>query len=181
VPTPAGFILDRSTSSDSGARVATPVHGSSGTSGISCASWWAGTAYFGPGTVAYTIRNYTGPERITLHIDVNAYPAGTGASVYSLSVGLQRRCPHFSYLDKNGTRYVVSARVGQSAGIGDHSQEVDATETAPDGTVFTTQTTFVSVGNALVVATETGSPGAPVSRAAVPLPAIVAGLRSAGY
>jgi len=96
-------------------------------------------------------------------------------------VGLQRRCPHFSYLDKDGVRYVVSARVGQSAGIGDHSQEVDATETAPDGTVFTTQTTFVSVGNALVVATETGSPDAPVSRAPVPLPAIVAGLRSAGY
>jgi hypothetical protein len=181
VPTPAGFILDRSASSDSGAREATPVHGSSGTSGISCASWWSGTGYFGPGTVAYTIRNYTGPERITLQIDVNAYPAGTGASVYAMSVGLQRRCLHFSYLDKDGVRYVVSARIGPSAGIGDHSQEVDATETAPEGAVFTTQTTFVSVGDALVVANETGSPDAPVSRAAVPLTAIVDGLRSAGY
>ena len=74
VPTPAGFTLDRSTSSDSGTREATPVPGSSGTSGISCASWWSGTAYFGPGTVGYTIRNYTGHDQITLHIDVNLYP-----------------------------------------------------------------------------------------------------------
>ena len=181
VPTPAGFSLDRSSSSDSGGKVATPVPGSSGTSGISCASWWAGTGYFGPGTVAYTTRNYTGPKQVTLHIGINVYPSGTGAGVYTMSVQLQRRCLHFSYLDKDGVRYAVSARLGPSAGAGDHSQEVDATETAPDGTIFTTQTTYVDVGDALVAATETGSADATVSRATVPLAAIVAGLRSAGY
>jgi hypothetical protein len=181
VPTPTGFTLDRSTSSDSGTREATPVPGPSGTSGISCASWWSGTAYYGPGTVGYTTRNYTGPDRITLSIGVNIYPPGTGASVYAMAVALQRRCLHFSYLDKDGVRYAVSARIRPSAGIGDHSQEADATETAPDGTVFTTQTTFVDVGDALVSVTETGPASAPVNRAALPLAAIVAGLRSAGY
>jgi hypothetical protein len=181
VPTPTGFTLDRSASSDSGTREATPVPGPSGTSSISCASWWSGTAYFGPGTVGYTVRNYTSPGQITLHIDVNIYPAGTGASVYAMSAGLQRRCLHFSYLDKDGVRYVVSARIGPSAGIGDHSQEVDATETAPDGTVFATEATFINVGDTLVSVTETGPVSAPVNRAALPLTAIAAALRSAGY
>ncbi len=58
-------------------------------------------------------------------------------------------------------RYVVSARIGPSAGTGDHSLEVDATETAPNGPAFTTQTTFGDVGDALLVATETGPAGAP--------------------
>jgi hypothetical protein len=129
----------------------------------------------------YTIRNYTGPDQITLHIDVSIYPAGTGAGVYATSVALQRRCRHFSYLDKDGLPYVVSATVGPSAGIGDHSQEADAIETASDGTVFTTRTTFIGVGDALVVATGTGFPGAPVNRAGLPLAAIAAALRSAGY
>lgn len=77
--------------------------------------------------------------------------------------------------------YVVSVRVGPSAGIGDKSQEVEATEAAPDGTVFTTQSTLVDVGDATVAVTETGPVGAPVNRAALPLAAIVAALRSAGY
>jgi hypothetical protein len=29
-----------------------------------------------------------------------------------MSVALQRRCLHFSYLDKDGVRYVASARIG---------------------------------------------------------------------
>jgi hypothetical protein len=181
VHAPTGFTLDRSASSDSGARENIPVPGASSTSDISCASWWSGTAYFGPGAVGYTIRNYTGPDRITLNIEVAVYPAGTGARVYDMSVALQRRCRHFGYLDRDGLRYVVSATVGASAGIGDHSQEVNATETAPDGAVFTTRSTFIDVGDALVAATETGSPGAPLNRAALPLTTITAALRSAGY
>ena len=181
VPTPAGFTLNRSASSDSGTRPATPVRGASNTNGISCASWWSGKGYFGPGTVGYTIRSYAGPSHLTLHIGVNIYPAGTGAGMYTMSVALQGRCRDFSYVDKNGVRYAVSATVGPSAGIGDHSQEVDATETAPSGTVFITQTTYVDVGDVLVVATETGAASAPVNRAPLPLAAIAAALRSAGY
>jgi hypothetical protein len=181
VPTPAGFTLDRSTSSDSGTHQLTPVPGASDTSGISCASWWSGAGYFGPGTVTYTALNYVGPDGITLHVTVNVYPAGTGAGMYESSVALQRRCRNFSYLDKDGVRYTVTATVGSSAGIGDRSAQVDATEVAPGGAVYTTQVTYVDVGDALLAATETGAASAPVNRAALPLAAIAAGLRSAGY
>lgn len=94
---------------------------------------------------------------------------------------MQRRCRRLSYEDKDGLRYLVNATVGPSAGIGDRSQEVDATETAPDGALFTTQTTFIGVGDALIAVTETGATGAPVSRASLPLARIAAALRSAGY
>lgn len=181
VPTPAGFTLDRSTSYDSGTQKAIPVPGSPTTSGIGCASWWSGHAYYGPGTVGYTVRNYTGPGKITVQIGVNIYPAGTGARDYAASVALRNRCRHFTYLDKDGLRYVVSATIMPSAGIGDQSLEFDATETAPDGAVFITQTTLIEVGDAMVAATETGSANAAVSRAALHLAAIAAALRSAGY
>jgi hypothetical protein len=116
-----------------------------------------------------------------LQIGVNLYPAGKGAGNYATSVALLRRCTHFTYRDKDGLRYVVRATTRATAGIGDHSLAFNATETAPDGTVFITQTTFVDVGDAMVMATETGSAAAPVSRAALPLAAIAAALRSAGY
>lgn len=181
VPTPQGFTLDRAASSDSGTRRATPIPGASTTSGISCASWFEGTAYWGPGTVAYTIRNYAGPDQMTLSIGVNIYPAGTGAKEYALSAALERRCLHFSYQDKDGLRYTVDAKLGSATGIGDKSQEFDAADTAPDGARFTTQVTFIQVGDAMVSATETGATSAPVSRDALPLAAIVDALRSAGY
>lgn len=53
--------------------------------------------------------------------------------------------------------------------------------TAPDGAVFTSQTTYIIVGDAVATVTETGPAGAPVKRAVLPLAAIVAALRSAGY
>ena len=180
VPTPQGFTIDRAASSDSGTRRATPMPGASSTSGISCASWFEGTAYWGPGTVAYTIRNYTGPGQVSLDIGVNIYPTGTGAKAYNLGAALERRCLHFSYQDKNGLRYSVDAKLPASR-IGDQSQEFDGTDTAPDGARFTTQVTFIQVGDAMVSVTETGAASAPVSRAAVPLTAIVDALRSAGY
>ena len=180
VRTPTGFTLDRSTSYDSGTREAIPVPGSPTTNGISCASWFSGHAYYGPGTVGYTVRNYTGPDRISLQIGVNLYPAGKGAGNYATSVALLRRCTHFTYLDKDGLRYVVRATTRPTR-IGDHSLAFNATETAPDGTVFITQTTFIDVGDAMVMATETGSANAPVSRAPLPLVPIAAALRAAGY
>jgi hypothetical protein len=181
IPTPAGFTFDLSTSYNSGMQEAVPVPGPSEASAVDCASWWAGKGYFGPGTIGYAVKDYTGPSQVTLHFDVNLYPAGTGAGVFDTSVAIQRRCRRFSYQDKDGLRYLVNAAIGPSAGIGDRSLEVNATETAADGAVFTTQTTLIEVGDALVFATETGSVGAPVNRAALSLAAIVASLRSAGY
>lgn len=180
VPTPAGFTLNRSTSRDSGTQEATPIPGATDVTGISCASWWAGKAYIGPGTVSYTVRNYTGPRRVTLQILVNVYPPGKGAGVFALIVAFQHGCSHFSYQDQDGVRYVVNQKDGPSPGIGDQSQAVDATETAPSGAVFTTQYTFIEAGDALVTATETGAANVPVDRAALPLAKIVAALRAAG-
>jgi hypothetical protein len=179
IPTPAGFTLDASTSSNSGSRVATLIPGPSA-SAVGCASWWAGHGYFGPGTVGYAVKNYTGSDQVELHLEVNLYPSGAGPQVFDASVAIQRRCRHFSYLDTDGLRYVVNATVGPSAGIGDHSQEIDATETSPTGTVWRTQTTFVQVGDGFVIATETGPVGAPLDRAALPLARIASSLRSAG-
>jgi hypothetical protein len=181
VPTPQGFTLDRAASSDSGTRQATPIPGASSTSGISCASWFEGTSYWGPGTVAYTIRNYTGPDQVSLDVGVNIYPAGTGARAYAQSAALERRCLHFSYQDKDGLRYTVDAKLGPSARVGDQSQEFDAIDTAPDGARFTTEVTFIQVGDAMVSATETGATSAPVSRDNIALAAIVDALRAAGY
>ena len=181
MPTPVGFTLDHATSSDSGTRQATPIPGASSTSGISCASWFEGTAYWGPGTVAYTTRNYTGPDEVSLAVGVNIYPTGTGVKEYAMSVALERRCLHFSYQDKDGLRYTVDGKLGPSARIGDQSQEYDATDIAPDGTRFTTQVTFILVGDAMVSVTETGATTAPVSRDTVPLASIVTALRAAGY
>jgi hypothetical protein len=180
LPTPAGFTVDRSTSFNSGSRNETSVPGPSDASAVNCAAWWSGKGYLGPSTVAYAVKNYNGPDQISLHLEVNLYPAGTAVQVFDLSVAVQRRCRHFSYRDVDGQRYVVSATVGPSAGIGDRSREIDATETSADGTVFQTQTTFIQVSDALLTANETGIRGAPVDRTALPLAAIAASLRSAG-
>jgi hypothetical protein len=181
IPTPAGFTLNRSSSFDSGTREAIPVPGPSSTTGVDCASWESGEAYLGPGTIGYAVKNYTGPGQIILHTDVNLYPAGTGSGVFDSSMAIQRRCSHFTYVDKDDLLYAVSAAVGPSAGIGDRSAEVNATLTALDGAVFTSQTTYIVVGDAMATVTETGPAGAPVNRAVLPLAAIVAALRSAGY
>lgn len=50
------------------------------------------------------------------------------------------------------------------------SQEFDATDTAPDGARFTTQVTFIRVGDAMVSATEIGTTSAHVSRDTIPSP-----------
>lgn len=181
IPTPTGFTLDPSTSFNSGTQEAVPVPGSSDASAFDCASWWSGKAHFGPGTIGYAVKGYAGSSQVTLRFDVNLYPAGTGAGVFDTSVAVQRRCRRFIYLDKDGQRFIVNAAIGPSPGIGDRSLDVNATETAADGAVFTTQTTFVEVGDAVVSISETGSVGAPVNRAALPLAAIIASLRSAGY
>lgn len=103
------------------------------------------------------------------------------AKAYAMSAALERRCLHFSYQDKDGLRYTVDAKLGSSTVIGDQSQEFDATDTAPDGARFTTQVTFIRVGDAMVSATEIGTTSAHVSRDTIPLAAIVVALRSAGY
>lgn len=181
IQTPAGFTLNRSASFNSGTRQAVPVPGAANASSFDCASWWSGKAYFGPGTIGYAIKQYTGPSRVTLRFDLNLYPAGTGAGVFAMSAAVQRRCRRFSYMDKNGLRYTVKAAILPSRRMGDRSLDVDATETAPDGAPFTTETTFVEVGDVLVAVNETGAAGALVNRDTLTLPHIVAGLRSAGY
>lgn len=178
IPTPGGFAFDPSTSSNSGSRDTASIPGPSASS-VGCASWWAGDAYFGPGTVGYAAKNYTGPGQVELHLEVQLYPAGAAPQIFAESIAIQRRCHHFGYLDADGLHYVVNATVGPSTGIGDRSREIDATETSRAGTVFRTQTTFIQVGDALVIATETGPARAPLDRTALPLARIAASLRSA--
>jgi hypothetical protein len=180
IPTPAGFTLDPSASYNSGSHEVTPVPGASDASAVSCASWWAGKGSLGPGMIGYAIKSYTGPDQVELHLEINLYPPGAAAKAYDLSLAVQRRCSHFTYQDVNGQHYLVSAVVGPSAGIGDRSQEINATETSAGGTVFRTETTFILVSDAMVTANETGIRGVPVDRAPLPLAAIVASLRSAG-
>jgi hypothetical protein len=155
------------------------VSGPMSTSRISCASWAAGAAYYGPGYLARTIRNFTGPDHISLYIAVDIHPKGTGAKMYTIGMALARRCRQYSTLSK-GVRYDFSVRIGPSAGIGDQSQEIDYTETA-DGTVFKSQGTYIDVGDAMVSVQEGGAADAPLNRAAMPFAAIVAALRAAGY
>jgi hypothetical protein len=180
IPTPDGFTVDASTSFNSGNREVKPVPGASQASAVGCAAWWSGKGYLGPGSIGYAVKNYNGPDDIGLTIQVGLYPPGAVAQVFDLSVAVQRRCRHFTYQDVDGQRYVVNAAVGPSAGIGDRSEEIDATETSADGTVFPTQSTFIQVSDAFVTANETGMPGVPVDRTALPLAAIAASLSSAG-
>lgn len=181
IPAPAGFTFNPSASFNSGTQQAVPTPGASDASAFDCASWWSGKAYFGPGTIGYAVKDFTGPSAVTVRFDLNLYPAGTGAKVFDTSVAVQRRCRRFIYLDKDGLRYIVNAAIGPSARIGDRSIDVNAVETAANGTNFTTQTTLIEVGDALMTVNETGSARAPVSRSALPLAAIVNALRSAGF
>jgi hypothetical protein len=182
IPTPTGFTFDSSESRDSGTKEATPVPGPSSASGITCASWEEGQGYYGPGTVGYSVRNYTGPGQIvSLEIEVNIYPAGTGTKMFEMSMGVERRCLDFSYKDQNGLSYTVRDTLGSSAGLGDQSGEDNSVLTAADGTEFTSQGTIIQVGDALITVNETSEQDAPLNRVALPLARIVAALRSAGY
>lgn len=181
IPTPAGFTFDPSQSSSSGARVATPVPGASSANGINCSAWWSGKGYFGPGTVGYAENVYTGLHQVILNLSVYLYPAGDGTAMFTMSSGELRRCHLFTYQDRDGQSYVVHAALRPSPGIGNATAEDNATETSTDGSRFTTQTTYVNVGDAMVMVNETGPVSAHVNRGVLPLAAIVAKLRAAGY
>jgi hypothetical protein len=176
---PRGFTVDQSKSYDSGD---VPVSGSPGVNPqrVSCANWWAGT-YYGPGDVAYAVKQFTRPDGTSVTLTVNLYHPGGGTWVYDASVALHARCTHFTYKDASDhLRYQVDVKPASSAGLGDRSQTYDATETR-DGEVFPSEVTFIQLGDATIGINQTGPAGSPPARIVPPLTTVIAALRTAGY
>ncbi len=177
---PGGFTEDESRSYDSGD---VPISGPPGTNPqrVSCATWWAGYGYYGPGDVGYAVKEFTRPEGTTVTVIVNLYRRGGGTPVFDASMALHRRCAHFTYQDaRDRLRYQVDVKPASPAGLGDRSQTYDATETA-NGEVFPTEVTFIQVGDASISINQTGPAGSPPTRIVPPLTTLIASLRAAGY
>lgn len=103
---PAGFTVDPSRSYDSGEQVlTTPTSPGASLQGISCATWWAGTSYVGPGDVGLAVKQFTRSDGTTLTVIVNLYRHG-GAGVFDATMALHNRCTHFAYRDRDGLRYL---------------------------------------------------------------------------
>ena len=178
---PAGFTADPSRSRDSGGQVLTaPTRPGASLQDISCASWWAGTSYVGPGDTGYAVKEFTRPDGITLTVIVNLYRYGGGTSVFDGTMALHNRCAHFTYRDADGVRYRADLRPASPAGLGDRSQTYDATETA-SGETFPTEVTFIQVGDATIGINQTGPAASPPVRVVPPLARLIAALRAAGY
>lgn len=178
---PAGFTADQSRSRDSGGQVLTaPTRPGASPQHISCASWWAGTSYVGPGDTGYAVREFTRPDGTTLTVIVNLYRRGGGTGVFDTTMALHNRCTHFTYRDANGSRYRVDIKPASPAGLGDRSLTYDATETT-GGDVFPTEVTFIQVGDATIGLNQTGPAASPPVRIVPPLARLIAMLRAAGY
>lgn len=178
---PAGFTADLSRSRDSGEQVLrTPTLPGAGLRDISCASWWSGTSYVGPGDAGYATKEFTRSDGTTLTVIVNLYRRGNGTSVYDATMALHNRCAHFTYRDADGLRYRVDIKPASPAGLGDRSQTYDATETA-GSQVYPTEVTFIQVGDASIGINQTGPAASPPVRVVPPLTRLIATLRAAGY
>ena len=178
---PAGFTADPSKSDDSGEQVlTTPTRPGPSPQDISCASWWAGTSYVGPGDVGYAIKKFTRSDGTTLTVIVNLYRRGGGTSVFDATMALHNRCTHFTYQDADGLRYLVDIKPASPAGLGDRSMTYGATETA-DGDVFPTEVTFIQLGDATIGINQTGPAASPPVRIVPPLARLITALRAAGY
>ena len=181
IPGPRGFTVDPSKSDDSGEQVlTTPTPPGASLHDISCASWWAGTSYIGPGDVGYAVKEFTRSDGITLTIIVNIYRRGGGTSVFDAAMVLHNRCTHFTYRDADGLRYRVDIKPASQAGLGDRSLTYDATETA-GGEVFPTEVTLIQVGNATIGINQTGPAASPPVRVVPPLARLIAALRATRY
>jgi hypothetical protein len=178
---PVSFTVDPSGSEDSGEQVPTvPTVPGASPQDISCASWWAGTSYVGPGDVGYAVKEFTRSDGTTLTVIVNLYRRGGGTSVFDATMALHNRCAHFSYRDADGLRYQVDIKPASPARLGDRSMTYDATETA-GGEVFPTEITFIQVGDATIGINQTGAAASPPVRVVPPLARLIAALRAAGY
>jgi hypothetical protein len=178
---PAGFTADPSGSRDSGGQVLmAPTRPGASPQHISCASWWAGTSYVGPGDTGYAVREFTRPDGTTLTVIVNLYRPGGGAGVFDATMALHNRCAHFTYRDADGAWYQADLRPASSAGLGDRSATYDATESA-SGQTFPTEVTFIQVGDATIGINQTGPAASPPVRIVPPLARLIAMLRAAGY
>lgn len=181
IAAPVGFTVDPSRSDDSGDRALTsPTLPGASETGISCASWWAGTSYVGPGDTGYAIKDFTRSDGTTLTVIVNLYRRGGGSAVFDATMALRNRCTRFTYRDADGLRYRVDITPASSAGLGDRSQTYDATETA-GGQVYPTEITFIQVGDATIGVNQTGPAAAAPVRVVPPLAKLIATLRAAGY
>ena len=178
---PAGFTVDPSRSDDSGDRaLTTPTLPGASAQDISCASWWAGSSYVGPGDTGDAIKEFTRSDGTTLTVIVNLYRRGGGTTVFDATMALHNRCTHFTYRDADNLRYRVDIKPASPAGLGDRSQTYDATETA-GGQVFPTEVTFIHVGDATIGINRTGPAASPPVRVVPPLARLIATLRGAGY
>jgi hypothetical protein len=178
---PAGFTVDPSRSRDSGDQVLTaPTRPGVSPQHISCASWWAGTSYVGPGDTGYAVKEFTRPDGTTLTVIANLYRRGGGTGVFDATMALYNRCTHFTYRDANGSQYQVDIKPASPAGLGDRSLTSDATETA-SGQTFPTEVTFIQVGDATIGLNQTGPAASPPVRVVPPLGRLIAMLRAAGY
>ena len=183
---PAGFTVNPSRSYDSGDRIlTTPTLPGASARDISCASWWAGSSYVGPGDTGYAIKEFTRSDGTTLTVIVNLYRRGGGTAVFDATMALHNRCTHFTYRDADNLRYRVDIKPASPAGLGDRSQTYDATETdateTAGGQVFPTEVTFIQVGDATVGINQTGPAASPPVRVVPPLARLIAALRAAGY
>lgn len=181
ITAPAGFTADPARSYDSGSKaLAAPTRPGASPRHISCASWWAGTSYIGPGDTGYAVKELTRPDGTTLTVIVNLYRPGGGTSVFDATTALYHRCSHFTYRDANGSRYQVAITPAPPPRPGDRAQAYNATETA--GTdVFPTEVTFIQAGDATIGINQTGPAASPPTRVIPPLARLITTLRAAGY
>jgi len=181
IAAPAGFTVDPSKSRDSGRHALTaPTQPGASPQDISCASWWAGSSYWGPGNVGYAVKEFTRSDGTTLTVIVHLYRQGSGTGVFDAAMALHNRCAHFTYRDADGVQYRVDIKPASSAGLGDRSATFDATETAGNE-VFPTEVTFIQVGDATIGIDQTGPAASPPVRIVLPLATLIATLRAAGY
>ena len=181
IAAPADFTVDPSKSGDSGGQALTAAtRPGASLRDISCANWWAGTSYVGPGDTGYADKEFTRSDGTTLTVIVNLYRRGGGTSVFDATTALHNRCTHFTYRDADGLQYRVDIRPASPAGLGDRSATYDATETAGNE-VFPTEVTFIQVGDATIGITQTGPAASPPVRVVPPLAGLIATLHAAGY
>jgi hypothetical protein len=177
---PAGFTVDQSKSYDSGD---VPISGPPGINPqrVSCANWWAGRHYDGPGYVGYAVKEFTRSDRTTVTVMVNLYRRGDGTGAFDASMALHDRCTHFTYQDASDRLwYQVYLKPASPAGLGDRSQAYDASETG-DGEVFPSEVTFIQVGDASIGIDQTSPAGSPPTRIVPPLTTLITALHEAGY
>lgn len=127
---PVGFTVVESSSYDSGdVSISNPPGTNPQT--LSCATWWAGRSYYGPGNTGYAVKEFIGSDRTTVTVIVDIYRRGGGTEVFDATKALHDRCTHFTYQDASDHLfYQVDVQPASSAGLGDQRSSRSATRTS---------------------------------------------------